>query len=250
MKREVRSHNSGVGGVLGVFVVTSLLVACGTEETREQATDKTQGEHVTARTDEPVNETAPRSARTPEAEAVTARVLVVDLDDEPLAGVHPIATTAPNAFRAPAVTGPPTDAHGRADMGLPPNARLYIRAWDPEMRYFANNYFDMPPAEAGTHTALMCVVMVRSASLACVLIGADGRPAANTNVGLMMFHPTKGPWWPDEGDTDATGAIHFPAVPAGAYTLKLKALGAGMIDVPGVELPPGGHKNLGIIELR
>ena len=161
----------------------------------------------------------------------------------------PIATATPNAFDAPVAVGQPTDATGRGSLVLPPDQRLYVRAWDPNQQWFANNYFDVPPGE-GAETPLMQIVMVRGASLDAVVLAPDRTPAANTNVGLMMFHPTQGPWWPGEADTDAAGAVHFPALPAGTYTMKLKALDAGTIEVPGVTLPPGGHADLGPIVLQ
>lgn len=184
-----------------------------------------------------------------ESDGVMAQVEVVDLRGQPLPGMTPIATTTSNAFDKPAVVGQPTDLSGRGELRLPAHLRLYVRAWDPNRGWFANNYFDVPPGRA-THTPLMRIEMVRSASLDAVLLGPDNAPASNTNVGLMMFHPTKGAWWPDEADTDANGVVHFPALPAGTYTLKLKALGVGTLDIPSVELPPGGKADLGVVVLQ
>ena len=180
---------------------------------------------------------------------LTGRVEVVDLRDKPLPGMVPIATTTPNAFDAPVAEGEPTDTAGRGEILLPGDTRVYVRAWDPTFEWFANNFFDVPPG-GGTETPLMRIVMVRGASLDAVLMNPDGTPARNTNVGLMMFHPTKGAWWPAEADTDASGAVHFPALPAGAYTIKLKTLEGGSIDLPDVALSPGGHTDLGIVTLR
>jgi hypothetical protein len=96
----------------------------------------------------------------------------------------------------------------------------------------------------------MEIVMVPGASLDLALMRPDGTPVADTNVGIMMFHPSKGPWWPSEADTDKTGTVHFPALPAGKYMIRLKALGMDRIDLPDVDLPPGGHTNLGQVTLQ
>jgi hypothetical protein len=177
------------------------------------------------------------------------RVKVVDLEDRPLQGMRPVVTTTPNAFDPPLVIGEPTDATGLGSVTSPCDVRIYVRAWDPELKWFTNNYYDIPPA-TGTETPLMEIVMVRSAALDATLVTADSAPVADTAVEIMMAHPTKGPWWPSKARTDANGAVHFASLPAGTYTITFKAGDAGTVETPGVELPPGGHTDLGVLVLR
>jgi len=232
MRRRVPAALSHALSLLVAGVLLAVLLgACGVEKEPAE----------TAQTVGP--------ADTP-GDSVTARVAVVDLDGEPLAGMRPVATRTPNAFGEPVVMGAATDLKGSGYVLLPADIRLYVRAWDPDLTYFANNYFDIPAGKPGGETPLMRIVMVEGASLDVVLLDADGRPAANTNVGLMMFHPAKGAWWPGEADTDAGGAAHFASLPAGAYMLKLKALNVGRIDIPNVQMTPGGQTDLGEVILH
>jgi len=194
---------------------------------------------------------SPRSATSagPSAIHITARVRVVDMDGQPLPGMTPIATAQANAFDAPVATGPPTSADGTSSIALPAGGWLCVRAWDPNRRTFANNYFDVLP-NPGERIEDMDVMMAPGASLEAVLVSPEGNPAASENVGLMMFHPTKGPWWPGEADSDADGHVRFDCVPAGKYTVKLKAIHSGQIEIGDVTLAPGGHTDLGTVTLR
>mgnify|MGYP003735406325 CR=1 FL=1 len=190
----------------------------------------------------PANTAAPVSG-------VYAAVTVVDLEGQPLAGMTPIATTNANAFDAPVAVGHATDDAGKSALVLPRDVRVYVRAWDPDRRYFANNYYDIPPA-VGDRTEDMHFSMVQGASLEVRFVTPDGTSVANTNVGLMMLHPAKGPWWPDECDTDGSGAAVFASVPAGRFTCRFKAAGAGEVEIADVELDVGGHTNLGQVVVR
>lgn len=176
------------------------------------------------------------------------RVRVVGLDQQPLRDMLPIATETPNAFDKPLAQGKPTDAQGRSSLVLDPNRWLYVRAWDPTLRFFANNYFDVPAGQADVAEELV-VVMVEGARLRATLFTPEGNPVANENVGLMMFHPEKGPWWPAEADTDTAGNVVFERVPAGQFLLALKTVHSGRIDLPAVFLPPAGDTHLGNIQL-
>jgi hypothetical protein len=200
---------------------------------------------------QPAPASPPKSAThaRPAATHITARVRVVDVDGQPLPGMTPIATVQANAFDAPVATGPPTGADGVSSIALPAGGWLCVRAWDPNRRMFANNYFDVLPGD-GERVEDMDVVMAPGASLEVALVSPEGTLAASENVGLMMFHPTKGPWWPGEADTDANGHVRFDCVPAGKYTIKLKALRSGQIEVGEVTLSPGGSTDLGTVTLR
>jgi hypothetical protein len=219
--------------VYALGVLLAVLSACGGEP---------------AATPKPPVEPA-QTAPTVDPNKVYATVVAVDLSGEPLAGLHPIATAQRNAFDTPLVTGPATDANGTSTLVLPSGQTLFVRAWDPTGGYFSNNYFDVLPSAEG-NIGEMQVVMVASASLSATLFAPGEVPAANTDVGIMLFHPTEGPWWPDKANTDASGSVHFPTLPAGTYTLRLKASPELNLELPGIELPPGGEAKLGRVMLH
>lgn len=185
----------------------------------------------------------------PEAGKAIARIRAVDLDRRPLPGLLPIATTQPNAFDKPIATGGPTATDGHGWVAVPQDRRVFVRAWDPSLRLYANNYIELPPGE-GTVTEVQEVVMVPGATLEARLTAPDGRPIAHENVDLMLFHPTKGPWWPAQVDTDAEGNVRFPAVPAGRYTVKIKSAKYGEMELHDIALPPGGRTKLGTVTLQ
>ena len=55
----------------------------------------------------------------------------------------------------------------------------------------------------------------------------------------------------DEGRlTDAQGRVVFERVPPGEYTIKVKALASGQLEIGGVILPPGGETDLGPVTLQ
>ena len=180
---------------------------------------------------------------------VRANVRAVDLEGRPLPNMTPIATTAKNAFGEPLAHGSPTGEDGHAVFFVPSDRLLFVRAWDPTLRRFANNFYELHPGP-GEETEVMMIVMAPGASLDAVLFNTEGRPAANANVGIMMFHPAEGPWWPGEADTNERGEVHFPCLPAGTYVIKIKVLGNGQLEVPDVTLAPGGNTNLGPVFLQ
>jgi len=161
----------------------------------------------------------------------------------------PIATLQPNAFDAPIATGPLTGDDGRSHLLFPADQRVCLRAWDPELRYFANNFLEVLP-HTGNVTDETDIVMVRAASLAATLILRDGAPAAGRNAGLMLFHPTRGAWWPGEADADATGRVEFAPIPPGRFVVKLKLDSGEAVDLPEVSLPPAAAVDLGPILLQ
>ncbi|MCC6487177.1 MAG: carboxypeptidase regulatory-like domain-containing protein [Candidatus Hydrogenedentes bacterium] len=197
-------------------------------------------------------ESAPsQAAAAPEKqeEVALARVFVVDMEGNPLPNMLPIATSQPNAFEKPVAQGKVTGPDGKGFMSIPQNQWLYVRAWDPTKRMFANNYFDVLPGKADT-TDEMQIVMLPGASLDAILMDSDGNPIANEDVGMMMSHPTRGQWWPDESKTNERGAIRFESVPAGKYQVTLETKSGKQIQLPEVALPPGGSASLGAIALQ
>ncbi|MEA3366404.1 MAG: hypothetical protein U9Q79_12255 [Candidatus Hydrogenedentes bacterium] len=179
----------------------------------------------------------------------TAPVMVVDLTGRPLSDMLPIATEQPNAFEKPVRQGELTGADGRSVLMLPRDVHLYVRAWDPAMRMFPNNFYEVLPA-TGDSTDTMTITMAEGATLAMTLLDGAQEPAANENVGLMMFHAVHGAWWPAEGDTDGAGRVVFERVPPGEYTIKVKAIESGKLEIGGVNLPPGGETDLGPVTLQ
>ncbi len=196
----------------------------------------------------PAEAPPPVESSEPETRTITARVFVTDLEGAPLEGMVPIATRTPNAFDEPVARGAATGADGKASMSVTLSQRLYVRAWDPEFGYFANNYFDVLPAQ-GTETDEMAITMARGCGLSATLALPGGVAAANAPVKLYMEHPTRGPWWPGHGKTDAAGRVHFPSVPPGNFILSLEIDRAGQLEIPRVALPPGGNVDLGEMTL-
>ncbi len=200
----------------------------------------------------PATDSASRSAEEQNAtedDTALARVFVRDMDGNPLPNMLPIASTEPNAFNKPIATGQPTGADGRGYVTIPTDQWLYVRAWDPTNRMFANNYYDVLPGKAET-TDVMEIVMVPGASLSAVVVDRSGVPVADSPVGMMMAHPTRGPWWPAESHTDEYGRVLFESVPAGKYQVTLEIPGGQQIDLPEVALPPGGNADLGPLAVQ
>lgn len=206
--------------------------------------------------DAPTAAAPPASAPTPVAmpeappldDGATLHMKAIDLHGTPVAGMVPIVTRNANATDYPIANGEPTAADGTTTLTVPVAEHVYVRMWDPTFGRFANNYFDV---EVGRNVPgdVLEVVMVPGASLTATLLTAAGTPAANENVGLMMFHPAKGPWWPAESTTDEHGAVHFPHVPAGKYTIRIKALESGAIGLNDVMLHPDARVDLGTLTL-
>ncbi len=175
---------------------------------------------------------------------IVANVRAVDADGHPIAGMMPIATTEPSAFTEPVARGPLTNAEGRSELRLPTNQWLYVRTWDPEQRRFANNYFDVPPGEGNT-MPLLEVVMLEAGRVQAALRRADGSPFVGITAGLLLIHPTAGPWWPTETQTAAMGLVTFGPCPAGKYIVRLKTESGESIELPDVIILPGRTTDLG-----
>ncbi len=233
-----------------LMIMAVLVAACRAESPPEEEPDESadtlrevDAEPVTGDTEpqEPPTQEEPRRQ--------VARVRVVDLDGNPVAGIHPIATTRPNAFDEPVTQGPPSGSDGRSRIAIDPDQWLYIRAWDPTLARFANNYYEAPPGDAPVTRELELIV-VPHAALRMRLTDADGRPVVEQPVGIMMSHPDRGPWWPTESVTDADGDVVFTPVPAGSYLLTIQTEQAGRTQLPEVHLPPGIEQDIGAVPLQ
>lgn len=177
-----------------------------------------------------------------------AKVRVVDLEGRPLAGMAPIATTTPNAYERPVTKGPLTGADGFSETPLDPNQYLYVRAWDPNLAYFANNFYDVPPGE-GIIEDTLTIQMAPAAALAAEVVLPNGRPCANANMNAELIHPERGPWWPVQAQTGPTGRVLFRQVPPGRFMVRLETEAGAAVELPAVDLPPGGAVDLGRVEL-
>lgn len=185
---------------------------------------------------------------TPREAMIQGRIKAVDLAGRPLSGMVPIATTTPNAFDQPVSAGAVTGPDGFSSIQFPGDQHLYLRVWDPNLAYFPNNFYEVFPGE-GSVAGNMTISMAPSAALRAQLFRADGSAAANENAGLMMIHPTRGPWWPAETDTNQTGDVLFQPLPPGSFVLRFKILSGGQIEHPEIMLPPGETIDLGSVVL-
>ncbi len=221
-----------------VVTALCLVLGCGNDEPLDSARVPAAAETGAAPS---------QTADTPKF--TKAPLVIVDLEGRPLPNMLPIATDSPNAFQSPAAQGELTGANGTSVLLLPRDVHLYVRAWDPALRMFPNNFYEVLPP-TGTTTETMTITMVASAALAMTLLDAAHDPVANENVGMMMFHGVHGPWWPGEGDTDDRGRVVFEPVPPGEYTVKIKTLESGALEMGGVRLAPGGKTELGPVLLQ
>ncbi|MCK5861088.1 MAG: hypothetical protein KAH38_01295, partial [Candidatus Hydrogenedentes bacterium] len=113
-------------------------------------------------------ESTRESKSTPEY--IHAALQVVTLSGEALSGMLPIATLQPNAFDAPIATGKPTDTTGKSSLRFPIDQKAALRAWDPDLLYFPNNFYEVLP-QSGIIEKTLVISMVKSASIDAVLIG-------------------------------------------------------------------------------
>jgi hypothetical protein len=174
---------------------------------------------------------------------------VVDLNGMPVAGMAPIATVEANAFQQPVATGPLTGPDGLTRFAFPGDQHLFLRAWDPKMKFFANNFYEALPDE-GTLDEVLDIVMVEGARLEVLLYGPDSQPLVKQSVSMMMIHPSQGPWWPSRAQTDELGLAVFSNLPAGEFTIDWHVEPGLHTELPGVALRPGGVKDLGKLLLQ
>ncbi len=186
------------------------------------------------------------AAALPAASVATGYFTAVDLAGKPLPALRPIASREPNAFDEPVAVGQPTDTAGKAMLSFPSTEKLYLRLWDPELKYFANNFYEALPNQ-GNVAKDMKITMVESAALALRLETADGTPLVSQEIQLMMSHPVRGPWWPARAVTDGEGRVLFSRVPPGQFALSLTMATGERLELPETALMPGGTADLGVI---
>jgi len=192
---------------------------------------------------------------TPEAEPapearnrVSGRVRVVDLEGEPLPGMLPIVTRQPNAFDEPVAMGPATGLDGAGQVTFLPDQTLFLRAWDPELNWFPNNFLEIQP-NVSEVPGVMTIMMVPAAAVEAQFFGADGAPLRNLEVDLMLSHAAWGPWWPTRSQTDGEGTAFFSHIPAGEFDMQFTAATGATRTLRQVALRPEGTGLLGPVRL-
>ena len=184
-----------------------------------------------------------------DATTILVRIRAVDRAGNPIAGITPIASKQPNAFDPPIEQGEPTPPSGISSVTIPAGQRLFVRAWDPSLKRFANNYLEVH-ADSGGVTEQTDIVMVDSGALSMTLFGPDQAPVSGKDVTMMMAHPTEGPWWPGKGKTDAAGVVYFDQVPPGTYNVQVNDPSTGFLkNLDGITLLPGQQVNAGDVVL-
>jgi protocatechuate 3,4-dioxygenase beta subunit len=161
-------------------------------------------------------------------------VHVTDPDGHPLAGAS-VSWMIPDE-RLVELFGPKmrpravaTDAAGKAVIGsLPPRAAVLLAARHPD--YPAGGHVTIGTAPLPDKPVVIAVV--RASSLAGVVIGADGRPAANREVNVSVDDNSvprvfgQWSWMVHRAATDAAGRFLIENLPPGPVTI---AVGGGMI---------------------
>lgn len=236
-----------------IFAVWMILFAAGCGGPEEAAAPSPEAPTVSEaapapETPAPATAEAAPTATAP-AKFTVASVLVVDLAGKPLMGIAPIVTRQPNAFDQPVAMGDPTDAKGEGTIRFENTEHLYLRAWDPLLGYFPNNFYEVLPGGSVVEKTLT-IQMVPSAGLEAQLVMPDGQPAANQAVEIMLSHATRGPWWPARGQADGEGVVRFPNLPAGEFLLDFRVRDGAALQVRETPLPPGELVNLGALNLK
>ncbi|MCC6142405.1 MAG: hypothetical protein IT368_01235 [Candidatus Hydrogenedentes bacterium] len=250
------------GAALLLVVLSALFGACSEPPLPEPAPLEAPVREIapskgpapaTVQEDRPPTPPIPPPALLPDPEvgpnSVRATVRVIDLDGRPVPGMAPIATVDASAFQRPLATGPLTGPDGRTTFAFPGDQHVFIRAWDPNMKYFANNFYEALPEE-GALDEVLDIVMVQGARLEVLLYGPDSQPLANQPVQIMLIHPTQGPWWPARAKTDPIGLAVFETVPAGEFTVEFHVEPGLHTELSGIALRPGGVKDLGKLLLQ
>jgi hypothetical protein len=222
------------------FLLSALLTACGGRETQQAPPAPNVQTPSTA---------TPEKGSAQENSTVTAHIITEDLQHRPLGKMIPIVTRQPNAFDQPISHGEPTNANGEGSVVFSPAEHVYLRAWDPAIQSFANNFYEILPGSEMDPTPLK-VQMVPGARLSALLRTDDPKASQNTSIALKMSHPTRGPWWPAQANSDEKGFVEFPKVPAGKFDIVIEAPSGAKAQLDGVMLSPDGNIDLGEVTLR
>ncbi len=193
----------------------------------------------------------PTSSHTEDADVPAVlqfHFIIRDRQGRPLPGIGVLAADQPNAFTEPVARGTLSDADGNAYLEAPPNRLLFLRGWDPDLRYFSNNFYEVPPSGPGTRDNLV-ITMVEAARLRAQ-VTHESLPVAGETVTLMLVHPQYGPWWPAESITDAAGNVEFAPVPPGEFLLRLQTQQGYGMEKASTPIPPGSITDLGMLEVR
>ena len=166
-----------------------------------------------------------------------------------MAGMLPIATRRANAFDAPVVFGDKTDARGAGGVTLPRADRLWVRAWDPSLEWFALNVYEVM-ANVGDETEVMEIRMARSGSLRLHARYPGGDAVRQAKLGLRLTHPERGPWWHAETVTGPDGAAEFPRVPPGTFLIGVVLENGETAEWGSTRIQSGETVDLGEAELR
>jgi hypothetical protein len=188
---------------------------------------------------------APREIPPP---TVVAYVTVVDLHGQPLQGMNPLVTAQPNAFDEPIAVGKHTGGDGKSWVRFLSDETRYVRAWDPNLQWFPNNFYEIP-ADASAVARDMVIAMVPAANMDAEFFLPGGVPAASTRIEMMMIHPEWGPWWPAEIVTDPQGGVIVPSLPPGKYTVTFQGPAGSQATLLELLFPPGDTLHLGQVPL-
>ncbi len=243
-------QNKNIVGCISVIFLILVFSACG-KKTTETSTIPPGSEKKSSVSTQTTLEGNPIPTQFSVSEThspwVIGKITIIDSTGKPLENMAGIATEKPNAFDEPIARGDLSGVDGVSTIQIPKNKGVFIRAWDPILHYFPNNYFEIPPTDAD-YLEDMQIVMLEASSVELQLFDKDNQPVQNENVGLMMFHPKLGPWWPCDGHTDETGNVLFKPVPAGMYNLRLKTERGMILEIKEIKIPPASSLHLGKIK--
>ncbi len=178
---------------------------------------------------------------------VYGKVKIVDATGTPMENIGAIATLNPNAFDEPLAWGSLSGRDGISEIWVPKNLHLFIRAWDPKLKFFPNNFYEIPPTDADLLED-MTITMLESSSVEMTLYDSNDNPVAKENVGLMMIHSKYGSWWPCDGYTDENGNVVFAHLPPGIFNLRIKTESGLILEIKELSLPPGSHTIIGKVK--
>lgn len=245
MKQQKIKHIISISFVL----LSLILYSCGSKSTENQTTLSPPEKTSVENTPPTITEKQPAQFSNTETANpwVVGKITILNSAGMPLENMAGIATEKPNAFDEPIARGNLSGPDGVSTIQIPKNKGVFIRAWDPILHYFPNNYFEIPPTDADSLEDMQ-VLMLEASIIELQLFDKDDQPVVNENVGLMMYHPKLGPWWPCDGHTDETGNIQFRPVPAGMYNLRLKTERGMILEIKEIKIAPATTVNLGKIK--